>query len=227
MFAIQLMYMNYLSLLLLSFQVSAFAQEDKQSLAVISAEKLNIVYRGVSNPIKIAVPGIKSQYITAIAPELTKAQGEGNYIITPIEGEKVEIKVTYQFEDGSRGYNSKTFLIKEPPLPMGALNGENCSKCVYHLTKDELINSKVDVIFPNFLFVNNVIVSKFKLVLLNNKNNTIVVQGNLMDKDCIAAINAAENKSDVMITDIEYHIPCVDAVNKMVSPIKIIISDRK
>lgn len=220
--------MNYLSLLLLLLlEVSAFAQGNKQSPAVISAEKLNIVYRGVSNPIKIAVPGIKSQYITAIAPGLTKAQGEGNYIITPVEGEKVEIRVTYQFEDGSSGYESKTFLIKEPPLPMGALNGGNCSQCIYHLTKQELIDSHVDVIFPNFLFINNIIVSKFKLVLLNSKNNTIIVQGSLMDKDCIAAINTAENNSDIMITDIEYHIPGVDAVNKMASPIKIIITDRK
>ncbi len=50
--------MKYLFLLLfLLFQITGFAQPKNQPLAVIAATKNNIVYRGVINPLSIAVPG--------------------------------------------------------------------------------------------------------------------------------------------------------------------------
>ena len=52
-----------------------FATINKPNAAVISADKMNVVYRGVSNPMTISIPGIPDNKVTASAPGLTKRSG--------------------------------------------------------------------------------------------------------------------------------------------------------
>ena len=64
------------SLFVVMISLTAFSQGDT-IISVISAEKLNVVYRGIPNPIKIAVPGAKS--FVATGPGLVKTDSIGNY----------------------------------------------------------------------------------------------------------------------------------------------------
>ena len=52
---------------------STFATITKPNAAVISADKMNVVYRGVSNPITISIPGIPDNNVSATAPGLSQA----------------------------------------------------------------------------------------------------------------------------------------------------------
>ena len=47
----------------------------KPNSAVISADKMNVVYRGVQNPITISIPGIQDSKINASAPGLKRLKG--------------------------------------------------------------------------------------------------------------------------------------------------------
>ena len=46
----------------------------KPNEAVISADKMNVVYKGLTNPMTISIPGIPSNKVTASAPGLTKKE---------------------------------------------------------------------------------------------------------------------------------------------------------
>ena len=75
--------------LILLFSISAFAQSDsisRANISVVSAEKLNVVYRGIDNPIKIAVPGAKSFIATAKDSALVKIDNLGNYTLRAESG---------------------------------------------------------------------------------------------------------------------------------------------
>jgi gliding motility-associated protein GldM len=61
---------------------SSYAVIPKPNAAVISADKMNVVYRGVQNPMTISIPGVGS--VSANAPGLSPAGGAGKYNIIRI-----------------------------------------------------------------------------------------------------------------------------------------------
>ena len=123
--------------------ISAFAQSDsisRNNISVVSAERLNVVYRGIDNPIKIAVPGAES--FIASAPGLKKGTGEGNYILNPGSGNEVTITIVGKMTEGKLLTEKKVFRIKGLPAPAGIINNmlPNDDQPI-RMTKDELIKS--------------------------------------------------------------------------------------
>jgi len=91
--------------------------------ATISADKMNVVYRGVVNPMTISFAGISDDKVSASAPGLTKLGG-GKYSMSPQAGTQVAINVTGTLPDGSKVSDSKIFRIKGIPGPAGTVRGE-------------------------------------------------------------------------------------------------------
>ena len=60
----------------------SFAVISKPNSAVISADKMNVVYRGVENPMTISIPGIPDNKVRASAPGLRKVRGS-KYNLVP------------------------------------------------------------------------------------------------------------------------------------------------
>ena len=59
---------------------SSYAVIPKPNSAVISADKMNVVYRGVANPMTISIPGIPDNLVNASGAGLSKASGSGNIL---------------------------------------------------------------------------------------------------------------------------------------------------
>ena len=54
--------------------------------ATISADKMNVVYRGVTNPMTISFAGVSDKDVSASAPGMTKGSKPGKYEIRPGQG---------------------------------------------------------------------------------------------------------------------------------------------
>ncbi len=54
---------------------STFATITKPNAAVISADKMNVVYRGLPNPMTISIPGVADNNVQASANGLVKISG--------------------------------------------------------------------------------------------------------------------------------------------------------
>lgn len=67
--------------------------------AVISADKMNVVYRGVANPMTISIPGIPDNKVRASAPGLSRRSGS-QYIMNPGTGRSVTITASGTLPDG-------------------------------------------------------------------------------------------------------------------------------
>ena len=112
---------HFIILLFITF--NTFAQSDsisRQNLSVVSAEKVNIVYRGINNPIKIAVPGAKS--FTAMAPGLQKIDDNGNYILNTGEGKEVIVSIDAVMQDDTVKHEEKVFRIFGLSRPAARIN---------------------------------------------------------------------------------------------------------
>ena len=69
--------------------------------ASVSADKMNVVYIGLDNPLTIAFPGVPDNKVVASAPNLTKT-GNGKYVLKPESGTEVVVSVSATLDDGTQ-----------------------------------------------------------------------------------------------------------------------------
>jgi gliding motility-associated protein GldM len=167
------------------------------SQAVISADKMNVVYRGLDNPLSISVPGVGDNNINVSAPGLSKLGG-GKYTINPTSGTDVNISVSAKLSSGKTVTTSKPFRIKDVPAPMGAIRGQTGN---VGMPKESLSGASVGVVLSDFVFDLTFQVTGFSIKVPGEA--TIVVAGARMNDRAQAAINKAKRGDIVSIFDIK------------------------
>jgi len=214
-------------LLILLFSISAFAQSDsisRTNISVVSAEKLNVIYRGIDNPIKIAVPGAKSFTATAKDSAFVKIDNFGNYRLRARSGNEMKIYIDAVMQDNSVIHEEKTFRIKGFSAPKGTLNDEVRSS--YMMSKETLIGSVVNLSFENMLiYESNVDFGvkqfSFTIPLKNKKYKTIIVTGNKMSGEVASLLKKVKQGSIVVISNIKIWNKVYMLLDKPPSPIAI------
>ena len=179
--------------------------------AIISADKMNVVYRGVPNPISISVPGIASNKVNASAPGMSKV-GDGKFMLKPGSGSEVKINVTATMPDGKAMSSAQVFRIKGLPAPTGKVGGSEKNSG----PKNNLEVCTVTATMEDFDFPVNVNVTQFNIKVPGQP--TIVVSGNKMDSRARAAIAKASRGDIVIISEIKASFQGIDQVAKRVSP---------
>ncbi len=84
---------------------------------------MNVVYRGVDNPMTVSIPGIPDNKVNASAPGLSKVSGS-KYVMRPGSGRTVTITASGKLPDGTGVRTPAEFRIKDIPPPVGAIRGE-------------------------------------------------------------------------------------------------------
>jgi gliding motility-associated protein GldM len=195
---------------------SSYAVVPKPNAATISADKMNVVYRGVKNPMTISFAGVSDNNIQANAQGLTKVAGVGKYVmdVTRVQGREVSINVTGTLPDGDKVSDRATFRIKDLPKPTGTVRGEDGS---IKMQRNALEISTIGAKFDDFDFDLPLNVTGFKFKVLGQP--TINVNGSKLDSRAKAALAKAKRGSDVQIFDIEAKAQGVSVLLKKVSPV--------
>ncbi|MET6991391.1 gliding motility protein GldM [Sediminicola arcticus] len=179
---------------------STFATITKPNAAVISADKMNVVYRGVSNPITISIPGIPDNNVNANAPGLSRSSGS-KYVMNPGTGRTVTINASGKLPDGQVVGSKTEFRIKDIPRPEGSIRGESGS---VKMPRNNLEISTVGAMLDDFDFDLNLAVSGFKFKVPGQP--TVSVNGNKLDDRAKSALKRAGRGDAVQIFDIEAYI---------------------
>lgn len=174
-----------------------FATINKPNRAVIAADKMNVVYRGVANPMTISIPGIADNKVTASAPGLRKVSGS-KYIMNPGTGREVTINASGVLPDGQRINTPETFRIKDIPRPAGTIRGETGS---VKMPRRNLEISTIGSMLEDFDFDLNLAVSGFKFKVPGQP--TVNVNGNKLDSRAKSALKRAKRGDAVQIFDIK------------------------
>lgn len=177
---------------------SSYTVIPKPNNAVISADKMNVVYRGVQNPMTISIPGVPS--VSANAPGLRQAGGAGKYTmdVTTLQAREVAIKVSGKLPTGETVSDSKTFRIKDIPRPVGTIRGEDGS---VSMQRNSLEIANIGASLPDFDFDLNLNVTGFKFKVPGQP--TIIVRGNRLDDRAKSALRRAGRGESVQVYDIE------------------------
>ena len=177
---------------------STYSVIGKPSDAVISADKMNVVYRGLDNPLTISVPGVADKDVRPSAPGLKKAKGLGKYMMNPKGGKVVKINVSYTLPGGLKESSQKEYRIKDIPKPMATVRKESG---LVKMPKASLEKTTVRVELPDFLFDLEFKVKSFKIKVPGQA--TITVPGNKLNAQAITAVKKARVGDMIAIFDVK------------------------
>lgn len=199
---------------------NTFATISMPNAAVISADKMNVVYRGVANPMTISIPGIPDNKVSANAPGLSRRSGS-QYVMNPGTGRSVTITASGTLPDG-KGISTKSeFRIKDIPRPAGTVRGESGS---IQMPRRNLEISTIGAMLEDFDFDLNLAVGQFKFKVPGQP--TVVVNGNKLDNRAKSALKRAGRGDAVQIFDIQAYITNNKTYKlKKVSPVVVEITN--
>lgn len=178
-----------------------YAVVPKPNSATISADKMNVVYRGVTNPMTISFAGVSDNNVSASAPGLSKGSGVGKYVMNPGTGREVTINVTGTLPDGSKVSDAAKFRIKDIPKPSGRFNGQESAS----LPKNNIEIGKVEAVLDDFDFDLKIDVVSFSLKVPGQP--TMNCSGNRLSSQAKEAVRRARRGDAITIFNIKAEIP--------------------
>jgi gliding motility-associated protein GldM len=180
------------------YEVVAETITDMPSGAVISADAMNVVYRGLDNPISATVNGADGAVtLTASLPGLRSA-GAGKWMYKPGTGSgTVKFTASAKTSSGKVVSGTKDFRIKPVPPARGHVAG----KTSLQVPANGLAGQTVRIDWPDFLFDVKGEVTSFKVKVPGQP--TASVSGSKMS-GAAGALSKAKSGDVVGIFDIKY-----------------------
>ena len=182
---------------------TGFATISKPNSAVIAADKMNVVYRGVVNPMTVSIPGIPDNKVTASGEGLTKVSGS-KYNMSPQSGRTVTIIARGTLPDGEPINTPAEFRIKDIPRPAGSIRGEGFDGSCVRMQRQGLEIASVGAVLEDFDFDLNLNVTGFKFKVSGQP--TVVVSGRKLNTQAKSALRRAKRGETVQIFDITANI---------------------
>jgi hypothetical protein len=113
--------------------------------AVVAAVKMNVLYRGMSNPIEVAVPGVSSDRVTLKVINGVLNKSDEGFSVSP--GDQPECIITVTADN--KKVAEKKFRVKDVPQPMALFAG----KCEGQISKDIALKTNLlEVELKDFLW---------------------------------------------------------------------------
>lgn len=169
--------------------------------AVISPTKMNVLYRGVDNPLEIGVPGVDPGSIQVSGPGISGSNG--NYIanVTNVKANEINIGVSVVESDESgkktsRSVGQKTFRLKDLPPAEGTI----LKRPDGMMSKGLIKSSPIEAIYRDFPFDLQLNVSGFEVVIPGFPPEK--VNGNRMTETVKTRIDRMKPGETIIIRDI-------------------------
>jgi len=95
-------------------------------LLVASPTKMNVLYRGVDNPIELSVPGVAADRIQPVIDNGTISRSGNGWIVNRLGAGKAQLSAMVRNDDGStRRIGPMMFRVKDLPPPMAIVAQKN------------------------------------------------------------------------------------------------------
>lgn len=181
----------------------------KPNQAIVSADKMNVVYRGIENPITVSMPGVPGNKVNASAPGMKRVKGS-QYIVRPTTGTELKINVTGEIE-GEKIASSTTFRIKDLPRPTPTVRNQVQEGGAVKMPRNALKLSPIGATFENFDFDITPVVKRFTISVPGQP--AVVVNGSRLDARAKELLDLARTGDIIQIFDVKADVPGVNVKN--------------
>lgn len=156
-----------------TYNVIAGQQEVKyETGAILTADKMNVMYRGLDNPVSGSVLGVDNSTLslTASSGSVSKT-GSGKWVVRPTTGNTITLTLS---GSGPRGTARETFTyrIKSVPAPQGQIRNKNMVSMPASSVPKQVLTATI----PDFDFPVSFTVTGFKVSVPGRAST--YVQGN-------------------------------------------------
>ncbi|WP_294296314.1 GldM family protein [uncultured Chryseobacterium sp.] len=144
---------------------------------LLSPDKMNVVYRGLENPLSGSILGADNSKLSLSAPgAVVKSAGPGKWNVIPSSGNV--LKLTLSGTDPSGKTVSQTFeyRIKNVPAPQGQMRGQT----VLNVPATSIPNQTVQAAIPDFDFPVSFTVNQFMVKVPGRA--ALLIKGNSLDE---------------------------------------------
>lgn len=173
-----------------TYKVIAGAQELKaQKGAILTADKMNVLYRGLPNPISGSILGADMSGISLSAAGASVSGSGGKWIVSPGGGSTVKLTISGRDPKGGTISQSFDFRVKNVPPPVGQVQGKN----VISMPASSIPNQHVAVAMPDFDFPVSFTVNSFMFKVPGRA--AMMVSGNSMSS--VAALTKNLRAGDI------------------------------
>lgn len=174
--------------------------------AVISPTKMNVLYRGVDNPLEIGVPGVDPGNIQVSGPGVSGSNGNYMANVTNVKSNEINIGVSVVETDEngkktSRSVGQKTFRLKDLPPAEGMLYKRPGGQMSAGLIK----NGTVEAVYRDFPFDLQLNVTAFEVVIPGFPPEK--VSGNRMTESVKTRIDRMKPGETIIIREIRANGP--------------------
>ena len=175
------------------------------NISVISVEKANIVYRGIQNPIKIAVPGAKSYKVIGKGIAQKDSLGNYNFNVNGVPGTTAKININATLENDSIINEFKEFEVRDISNPRANIISQYSTTT--QLTLSQLKKLKLNIVIDNYIFPLDTTffrIHSFEIYIKGREK--ILVKGNEMTKKAFSALKDIRIGTEMVINVIQ-HVP--------------------
>jgi gliding motility-associated protein GldM len=177
---------------------SKYSVIPEPSSAVVSADKMNVVYRGLDNPISVSLPGVGDNNLQVSATGGTLSGSKAKYSIRPSSAKSAVINVSAKLSSGKTVNSKKTFRVKDIPAAMGSVREQYG---IVRMPKSGLANTPIGAGLPDFVFDLKLSVQSFKIKVPGQL--TIIVKGTRLNSAAKKLVNKARRGDIINIYDIK------------------------
>jgi len=133
-----------------TYNVISGPQEVKlQKGLLLSADKMNVMYRGLDNPVSGSILGADNAKLSLSAPGATvKSTGPGKWDVKPGSGNVLKITLSGTDPYGKSITQTFDYRIKNVPPPQGQIRGKN----MLTMPSGSVENQQLQAVIPDFDF---------------------------------------------------------------------------
>lgn len=199
--------MKYLVIIVM-FLIFQAAFTQNTTISVISAEQANIVYRGINNRIKIAVPGARSFSATSKG-NLTQKDSAGNYFlnVNNIRGNTAKISVEATLVDGRVINEEKEFEVRQIPRVNGYV-ASGFQTRTYEMTHEQLAKLDISLTTSHWaVTLDSAYTKPVSFALKAEGLETMLIKGHTLPEDAFSLLHKLPVGSELWIIDIYLYNP--------------------
>ena len=178
-----------------TYEVVAETLKELPTGGTVVADKMNVVYRGVDNPMSGSVTGVDASTINMTASSGSLSRSGRGWSYRPGAGTTTNFTISGRTSTGKTVSNTFSFRIKNIPKAQGQIRGTN----VLSMPASSLPNQTVSAGIPDFEFPVSFSVTGFKVKVSGQP--TTAVSGSSL-RGAAGALSKARAGDQVLIFDI-------------------------
>jgi len=100
-----------------------FKYQVVQPMFTVSPTKMNVLYRGIDNPMELSVSGVPSERVEVKISNASYRRSANGYLVNPQDGRVCEVNVWVKNNGVSKLMGSSSFRVKPLPAPIPKVDG--------------------------------------------------------------------------------------------------------